>query len=330
MNMYTQDGSVEMNPLSVMAFMDGRPGHEKQTKGILAAMAAITPMEVTFHPVTSGFFFNDLKDWVRYIARGWIPAKKHPEATRVDLIIGTGTHTHIPMLELKRRSGGKVVTCMSPCAPLIRHMDLCLVPEHDGRAEGGNILITIGPPNTSTSKGLHYSDRGLILVGGIDPKSHRWSTSLVRSQIRTILEKSSGTSWTLSSSPRTPEATCTVLERLVEAESNVRFFRSDGTPPGWIETQYDDNHTVWVTADSISMVFEALTAGCRVGILPVEWKRGRNKIKRSIDYLIDHEWVTPFERWTSCGQMASPGTRLDEATRCAKEILNRWWPVRLR
>ncbi len=315
-----------MNPLSVVAFMDGRPGHEKQTKGVLAAMTRMTSLDVTFHPVSPGFFFTGLKGWVRFIATGLIPPKK---MSPVDLIVGTGTHTHISMLERKRRSGGRAVTCMSPCLLLIRQMDLCLIPEHDGRQPGGNIFITIGPPNTSTSKGMHSPDKGLILVGGVDPKSHRWSTRLILSQIRTLFETDPHIIWTLSSSPRTPKTTVDALEQLAAAEPKVRFFSSESTPPGWIENQYDTNDRVWVTADSISMVFEALSAGCRVGILPVEWKQGRNKIKRSVDYLVDHGWVTPFHRWTSHKEMPAPGTHLDEATRCAKEILRRWWPDRL-
>jgi len=318
-----------MSPLSVAAFMDGRLGHEKQTKGVLAAMAELTALDITFHPVIPGFFFNGLTAWGRYLASGVWGPKRYPASPPIDLIIGTGTYTHIPMLDLKRRCGGRAVTCMSPCLPILRLMDLCLIPEHDGRQPGGNIFITIGPPNTSSAKGMHRPDRGLILVGGIDPKSHRWSTSLVLSQIRTLLETDAAAAWTVSSSPRTPEATCAALEELEEINAKVHFYRSDATSSGWIETQYDISDRVWVTADSISMVFEALTAGCRVGILPVEWKRGRNKIKRSVDYLCGHGWVTPFERWISRREMVSPQGELDEATRCAKEILNRWWPDRL-
>ena len=39
-------GQSDMKPLSVLAFFDGRPGHEKQTQGILDALAGMTPVEI--------------------------------------------------------------------------------------------------------------------------------------------------------------------------------------------------------------------------------------------------------------------------------------------
>ena len=318
-----------MQPLTVTAFIDGRPGHEKQTKGILAALTTATPVDVTFRTVKPGAFSRGLMDWIRYFGRYLFPVKTSVKSESIDLIIGTGSYTHAPMLALKKKSGAKVVTCMSPSFPFIRHMDLCFVPEHDRKQPGDNIFVTIGPPNTSESKGEHCPEKGLILVGGIDEKSHRWSTSRVLAQIHTILEKDSATTWTISSSPRTPEDTHSALEHLAGENTKILFFRPESTPSGWIEKQYDENYTVWVTADSISMVFEALTAGCRVGILPVEWKEKDNKFKQSLDYLVAHRWVTFFEQWEVRMEMTAPEADLDEATRCAREILNRWWPNRL-
>jgi uncharacterized protein len=318
-----------MQPLAVTAFIDGRPGHEKQTRGVLAAMAAETPVDVTFHTVKPGSFFRGFLDWARYFGRYLFPVKTIVKSKSIDLIIGTGSHTHVPMLALKKMSGAKVVTCMSPSFPFIRLMDLCFVPEHDEKEPAENIFATIGPPNTSESKGWHCPEKGLILVGGIDEKSHRWSTSRVLDQIHTILKKDTGTTWTLSSSPRTPEETHLALERLAGENKKILFFRPESTPPGWIEKQYDKSGSVWVTADSISMVFEALTAGCRVGILPVEWKGKDNKFNRSADFLISNGWVTSFEKWKINMEITAPEANLDEAARCAREILNRWWPNRL-
>jgi uncharacterized protein len=318
-----------MRPLTVTAFMDGRPGHEKQTKGILAALAMATPVDVTFRTVKPGAFFRGFMDWIRYFGCCLVPVKTSVKSEPIDLVIGTGSYTHVPMLALKKRSGAKLVTCMSPSFPFIRHMDLCFVPEHDRKQPDDNIFATIGPPNTSESKGEHCPEKGLILIGGIDEKSHRWSTDRILTQIRTILEKESATTWTISSSPRTPEDTNLALEQLAGENTTVLFFRSESTPSGWVEDQYDENYTVWVTADSISMVFEAITAGCRVGILPIEWKEKDNKFKRSVDYLVAHRWVTSFEQWEVRMEMTAPEANLDEATRCAREILNRWWPNRL-
>ena len=319
-----------MTPLGIVAFLDGRPGHEKQTKGVLAALARLTPIDVTFRTVRAGSFTVGLKDWIRYFSGCIIPRRKRVERPAADLIIGTGAYTHIPMLVLKKCVGAKAVTCMSPAFPLIRKMDLCFVPRHDRRRSEENIFFTTGPPNNPGAKSGHDPKKGLILVGGIDKKSHRWHTAAVLSQIEAILERESTLTWTISSSPRTPLDTITKPQQLAAHTADVTVFRSESTPAGWVEKQYEDNLTVWVTADSISMIFEALAAGCRVGILPVEWKRKDSKFKRCIDDLVRHGWVTPFDSWQTDKKMAAQGAPLDEATRCAREMLKRWWPDRLR
>jgi len=317
-----------MTPLEIVAFFDGRPGHEKQTRGILSALSRLTPLSVHERWVRPGSVLKSLKAWIQYFRCRIRPDPRSESRMTIDLIIGTGTHTHLPMLMLKERSGARVVTCMTPAYPLIRRMDLCFVPMHDGVAAGGNRFTTVGPPNTAHPMGAKNPQKGLILIGGIDEKSHRWSTGRILSQIQSLLQKESSLRWTLSSSPRTPQETIAAVAALAARHPHAEFFRSESTPAGWIEKQYSENQTVWVTADSISMVFEALTAGCRVGLLPVAWKGSHSKIKRSVDYLIAHRWVTPFETWSTGGRLVGGETELNEARRCAEEILKRWWPER--
>ena len=111
----------------------------------------------------------------------------------------------------------------------------------------------------------------------------------------------------------------------------VKFFRSEDTPKGWIEEQYALNKTVWVTADSISMVYEALNGGCSVGILPVEWLKQDNKFVRSLAMLREKKMIVEFDDWQTGNQLPEPPAEtFHEAWRCAREILRRWWPERLR
>lgn len=316
-------------PLNVIAFLDGRPGHEKQTRGVLNAMSRMTNIDITFRNIVPGNFGGSIKEGLHFMLSKLFSVKQHGLSSDIDLIIGAGTHTHIPMLHLKRSSGAKTVTIMSPSFLLIREFDLCFIPQHDNVKPQSNIVFTIGPPNSAVSMGKHQQNSGLILVGGVDPKSHYWSHHQLLDQIRFILHKGSTMEWTVSSSPRTPSETIQHLDRLVSQEQNSSFYRSEATPSGWIEEQYDLNHQIWVSADSISMVYEAITAGCCVGILPVKWKRKTGKIKRSIDYLLTNGWAISFEQWKTGVEMKVPDNRLDEADRCAQEILKRWWPSRL-
>ena len=316
-------------PLNVTAFLDGRPGHEKQTNGILNAMGRLTTMDVAYQTVVPGNLGGSIKDWATYLWSKLNPVKPDVQRSDIDLIMGTGTYTHIPMLLLKRSCGAKAVTSMAPAQSLIREFDLCFIPQHDGVKPKDNILITLGPPNSAVSMGRHQQNRGLILVGGVDHKSHYWNPEELLDRIQLILKKEPAMEWTVSSSPRTPPDTVQQLDRLVSPERNASFYLSEATPAGWIEEQYALNHRVWVSADSVSMAYEAVTAGCSVGILPVDWKQKTGKIKRSIDYLLANGWAVSFEHWRSGMDMKIPDTRLDEAGRCAQEILKRWWPSRL-
>ena len=324
-----------MKPLSVLAYFDGRPGHEKQTKGILNALSDITPIEVVSIKVAV-----DSAAYLRNRAAYYFPfltdAEKEKNLHPADLIIGTGTHTHIPMLLRKKRqynlSGEqvRVVTCMAPDKHLLNKFDLCCIPMHDQPAVSDKVFITQGPPNTGRYEGRQQEKRGLILVGGVDTKSHVWKSAEIVDRIRIIVEKHQNMRWTVSSSPRTPEETSKDLAAMAAAGRNVTFFRSEDTPAGWIEEQYATNRIVWVTADSVSMVYESLTAGCSVGVLPVEWLHQDNKFQRSLDFLTERGLIIDFHDWQQGTSMPVLKDKLfNESKRCAEEILRRWWPGRL-
>ena len=324
-----------MKPLSIVAFFDGRLGHEKQTQSILNALADLTPIDVDTIKVSvdSSAFF---KNWVTYL----LPILQRDKQERilhpVDLIIGTGTHTHIPMLTRKKlqckspEEQVRVITCMTPDVLLRNKFDLCCIPMHDEPLAEGNVFVTQGPPGPVMFEKRHKPDRGLILVGGVDTKSHIWKSEEVAAQIRTIIDENPTMQWTVSSSPRTPEDICEKLEEMAGTMQQLSFFRSKDTPAGWVEEQYACNGTVWVTADSVSMVYEALTAGCSVGVLPVEWLRQENKFNKSLNFLTEKKMIVDFAAWQQGTPMPTlKDEQLNESLRCAREILRRWWPDRL-
>jgi len=320
-----------LKPLRVVSFRDGRPGHEKQTRGVLTALAKLTAIEEvsrTVHPLSR---VQRIRSWLSFWAARIRPVLPEPGGNLVDLIIGTGSAAHIPMLLLKKKCArARVVTCMTPDFPFRSRMDLCFVPRHDRQKLRNNIFETIGPPNNVAYTDSHDQRRGLILVGGLDPKSHHWDSGILMEQVKTLLKRAPDLRWTISSSPRTPAETLRKLEDLAARIKGVDFFSSQKTPAGWIEQQYLQNFTVWVTADSVSMVYEALTAGCRVAILPVRWRREDNKFQQSLDFLTANNYVSAYDTWLTAGHYNATGVRLDEASRCAQELLRRWWPNRLR
>jgi len=313
-------------PMKVLAFFDGRPGHEKQTRGILYELGRLVDLKVVEIRVKRKGLPGSIAELAGLLAaRGAKGTKDHQG---IDLLIGTGSSTHVPMLRNKKLAGIPAVTCMTPASYLRPCFDLCFVPLHDGVKDGGNMVTTIGPPNCSRPSGDKDPCRGLILVGGVDKKSHRWFSAEVVGQVREIADRHQDILWTVGSSPRTPIETVEMLTAVARVSANIEFIRYEATSPGWIEQQYARSRHVWVTADSMSMVYEALSAGCKVGLLPVEWLSSANKFKRSADYLTAHGLAVVYSAWLS-GQQAVGSENdepLHEARRCAEEIVKRWPP----
>ena len=315
--------------LRVIALLDGRPGHEKQTMGIVLALQQRCPVEIS--PIKVGPF--SLLDEVMQTGRLFLPGgtggTPHPPIDSADLLIGTGSRTHLPMLLYKKKYAIPAVTCMTPAWYLRHCFDLCFVPEHDGVHEGNNIMHTSGPPNCSLNKRKHQAECGLILLGGVDTNSHRWDSRQIVGMVEKIVSTATDKFWTIASSPRTPHDTVVLVTELLHIYNNIQFFDYRDTQPGWVEEQYEKNSVVWVTADSISMIYEAITAGCLVGILPMQWLHETSKFTRNEDILIRKKLVTPFSTAVQ-GTMAQGDNReLNEAQRCAERILQKWWPENL-
>ncbi len=317
--------TTESRKLRLIAFFDGRAGHEKQTRGIIQALRDLVAVEVREIQVKA---VSPLAEFWQ-IARLFMPGRpwSEPPAAGAALLLGTGSRTHLPMLQLKKRCGLPAVTCMSPPRYLRHRFDLCFVPAHDGLKEQGNIVRTVGAPNCSKNKGLHQADRGLILLGGVDPRSHRWDAAAITGMVRQLVQAEPGRRWTVSSSPRTPEITVRQMQDLAIEFSGLDFFDFTKTGPGWIEEQYDENRMVWVTSDSISMIYEALTAGCQVGILPMQWRKANGKFKNNEDFLLSQGLVVPFSAWLQGNATWRDHIELNEARRCAERILQKWWPT---
>lgn len=314
-------------PLHAAVFLDTRPGHRKQTLGVLDALEELTAMQTVEIPVACLPLPGEVVKWIKYFA---FPGRVcSADLRKCDFIIGTGSRTHIPMLACKKKYHIPVITCMAPVSLLRSSFDLCFVPRHDDVPAADNIMLTDGPPNRSRSKNLHDDNRGLILIGGRDDKSHSWDDAAIIRAVAALLQRETDIAWTIASSPRTPDNTDAGLEKLAAGMKHASYARFADTFPGWIEKEYERNKTVWVTADSVSMIFEALSAGCRVGVLPIDWKKKTNKFQRCVDDLVARGIVVSSEALQEGRTGRTLSEPLNEAHRCAREILKRWWPNRL-
>jgi mitochondrial fission protein ELM1 len=96
------------------------------------------------------------------------------------------------------------------------------------------------------------------------------------------------------------------------------------TGPDWLPAQLARAGQVWVTADSVSMVYEALTSGATVGVLEVPRKQP-SRISRGLEQLATEGWVTFFSDWSRHRPLSRPPETFNEAERCARWIIDRWF-----
>jgi mitochondrial fission protein ELM1 len=126
--------------------------------------------------------------------------------------------------------------------------------------------------------------------------------------------------WELTDSRRTPEG---FLAQIREKLPGIAAISHMQTPPGWVPEKLREAKEVWVTEDSVSMIYEALTSGARVGLLPVPRLKTQSRVLRGIDGLLADEYLTAFADWERTQHLVTPPETLAEADRCAGELLAR-------
>lgn len=296
---------------SLWLITDNKPGHRSQLQGLAQALAARAAAEAHWIDAPAGH--SALWQWLG----GHFPAGAGlPDP---DFILVAGHRTHLAGLAARRARGGKLIALMRPSLPL-GWFDLCVIPQHDHPPERANIIATRGVLNTARPSREREVDKGLFLIGG-PSKHHGWNSADLLAQIDAILAATPGMRWTLTTSRRTPADTESALLALRERGVDVRPVRD--TPSGWAMEQVARSAQAWVTEDSVSMVYESLTAGAATGLLSVP-RLGETRITAGVAQLQREGFVTPFADWERKALLLVPLTRLCEADRVAGLMLSRW------
>lgn len=295
-------------------FTDHKPGHASQVRGLVNALRAFGDFELVE---------------IDCRRRPTLPATP----ARPPLILGAGQKSHRPMLRAKQHTGGLAVVLMHPVGPLGHRkpgFDLHVVPEHDDVPAADDVILTTGALNPLTADGPHDPTRGVMLVGG-PAKRYGWDTDQVVERLHGIVERSPEIRhWVATSSRRTPDAAVRALARLHE---KVEFTPADQTPRGWVAEALAQASVAWVTEDSVSMIFESLTAGCRVGLLPLPYRPGYGElylgwgpghVAKGILLLKERGLVTPWAEWDAGQPLPNPAAPLAEAQRAAELVWKRW------
>lgn len=269
--------------MHIVYVSDGKAGHRSQAVGLYKAMQRQSNIEVTFQEISIQELpiFSLLKAlWARRFGL----FEKKP-----DYIFGVGSHTQARVLLLGRvYPKAKTVIMMKPNFP-VNWFDYAIIPQHDGVKESMHVITTQGALNPIVNENRHQPNRILIALGG-NSKRHQWNDEKVLSSIQRLVENNVHATFILTTSRRTPD---TFLETLPQQNfySKLQIFPVEHTPQGWVFEEMQKAEVVWVTEDSVSMIFEALTAGCKVGVIKIN-RLKEDRITRSIDQIIQSNLVS--------------------------------------
>ena len=302
-------GRTTETAVVIWQFVDGKPGHEKQSTALLQGIEALRPIEV-----------YDID--VRFKAMLWRQIRRRlfgetPDFPSPDLLIGVGHGTHLPLLIARIVCGGRSVVVMNPTLPS-GLFDLLFVPQHDRVRRRANVVETRGVICPSVA-GDKEPGSGLVLLGGASTH-FEWSNGDIGKHVDAIVSASPDVSWQVCDSRRTPEG---IAECLPHAP-NMTFRHWRSMPADFLEQTLPRTEYVWVSADSASMLYESLAAEAQVGVIALRPKRRRtSKHTVSLDKLVAGGHVVSTRdsyRLANNG----PQPRLPaENHRCARIVLER-------
>jgi mitochondrial fission protein ELM1 len=295
------------DPLVIWRLTDGKPGHMQQSLGLVRALQAITPCEILdIDVVRQPIGMLDVV--LRRFPGGFMKRRPH-------LVVGAGHATHFGLVAAKRVTEAFTVVLMKSSLPL-RLFDLAVVPEHDEVQAGPRVITTRGVLNPMQA-GIKQSGSVLVLLGG-ESKHAGWSDDAVLQQLEIIAASlPEPARLMIANSRRTPEA----LGKVLFERYGQRFQSWDACPQGWLVDTLAVTDSVWVTEDSVSMVYEALTAGCRVGLLTLPTPRRESRVMRGVAQLVGDGVVTRFNDWYSGQHALERPPEFNEAKRVAELVL---------
>ncbi len=288
--------------MNLLWLNDGKAGHRRQAEGLLASLRRCgATLQVHEVVVPRG-----LRDW-------WRIQSDLPKGFDPELLLGVGHRTHALLLLLKRQyPKAQSLLLMRPSLPL-DWFDLLIMPQHDAPPLSPRIFATQGALSPFTNQQRHQAGRHLILIGGAS-KRYRFDQPQLLMQLVQLVRYLQGQSVFLSGSRRTPADFFQDLN-LQNISANIQIL-SDADS---LAEQLQLAETVWVTEDSVSMISEAWTAGCRVGLIAMP-KLKTDRITRAVDRLVERQTVVRLAD-VLAGQVLQLPPSLVEADRAAGWLL---------
>ena len=281
---------------------DGIDGHRRQAEGLFAGLARCG-VSLQLHEISVQHGWRDWLSIERYLPKQQLP----------DLLLGVGHRTHLPLLWLKRQyPQAQSLLLMRPSLPL-SWFNLLIMPQHDAPPRSPQIFVTQGALNPFTNQQRHQVGRHLILIGGAS-KRHGWDQAQLLKQLAQLAQRLPTHAVWLTGSRRTPASLFEDLNFQKITQNMQNLSDVDRLPE-----QLQLAETVWVTEDSVSMLYEAWTAGCQMGLLQMP-RHKQDRVTHALDQLIERQVVLPLADYLA-GQALRVPPRLVESDRAAGWLL---------
>ena len=88
----------------------------------------------------------------------------------------------------------------------------------------------------------------------------------------------------------------------------------------WIASHYAQSGQIWVTPDSVSMVYEALSSGAVTKVFYLSPSSTASRVRNGVDELIQNKALQPFDLWKNDSTIEHSSCYFNEAERIAEHI----------
>lgn len=326
-------GMPDIGKARVLILSDGRTGGENRSIGLAEMLGVKDPEVVTCKPQYTNKFLRILP--VSMLYPDFIRLQR--DVRDYDVLIGAGYQISRLLKVLKRGQSRLFTVALMRPSGKASDYNVVAVEQHDTYKKADNVVVTLGAPNRITKAKLELeADRwrkrlsavrgyrvalmigGVSKHGGFDAEAAK---EMVKEVCKPLKDKDAGL--LVSTSRRTGKAVTDMVEKVLK-ESGVPYFLWSPEEVGARDNPYlaylalADG--VVVTADSVSMISEAASAGKPVYIYG-DPKRVPKKFGRYFDALNQQgraRW------WNGTFTLRAPAAGLMDTTMVAGFVRAKW------
>jgi mitochondrial fission protein ELM1 len=277
---------------------EGMAGTENQCLGVAEALG-VNPRIIQIQLKAPWRMLSPYLSW----ERDWsfTPAITTPWP---ELLLTSGRKAISASRFIKKQSQGKTFTVhiQDPRINPIK-FDLVAVPHHDP-TRGQNVIVTDAAPNRLTIQKLEAakvqfpklqnlpSPRIAVLIGGTS-KAYTMTKKVTEDLIQQLLflQERYQASLMITASRRTGEENRSLLQQAFNTKEHIYFWDGQGDNPYLGFLAHADY--ILVTADSVSMISDALTTGKPTYLIPLEG--GARRLQNFHNHIIRKGYARFFE-----------------------------------